>query len=400
MALPPVVTLEIGTTKTVALVAEMRDDGHVMITGLGEHPSVGVRKGEIIDFENAASCVRSAVEMAEESGKVAVRQVHLAVSGGHIEAVTNRGSVPVLDEEGEITEDDVEQVMEVARAINLPVDREQLHTICQHFQIDDQQRVIRPEGMEGAKLSLDMLILHGVRSRLHNTIRVVRSIPLDVHDVVFSGIGSALAVLTVEQKRSGIVVIDLGGGTTDYLVYADNVVAAAGSLGLGGDHVTNDIALAFNIPTAQSEGLKKEAGSAVTDGGAGAQRVTLPPQVGFQGRTVALASLHTVINARMDEILRMVRKRLEERRVLSRVGAGIVLTGGGSRLKGLGELAEKVFRLPCAVGPPRSVSGLDAVSEGPEYATCAGLAQYAFRTLGEEAPTSLLGRLVRGFFGR
>jgi len=150
MAMPPVVALEIGTSKVIALVGEMREDGYVMVTGMGEHPSAGLRKGEIIDLENAVVCVRSVLEMAEESGKVAIRQVHLAVSGGHIQSLVNRGTVPVLDEDGEITRDDIEEVMDVARAINLPADREILHTICQHFCIDNQERVVKPEGMEGA----------------------------------------------------------------------------------------------------------------------------------------------------------------------------------------------------------------------------------------------------------
>ena len=262
MALPPVVGLEIGTSKVIALVGEMREDGHVMITGMGERSSLGVRKGEIVDLENAVACTRGALEDAEESGRVSIRQVLLAVSGGHIQSMVNRGAVPVMDEDGEIMQEDVDQVMDVARAVNLPPEREVLHTICQHFCVDDQERVTRPEGMEGAKLALDMLVLHGVRNLLRNTVKVVRSIPMTVQDVTFSGLCSALAALTPEQKKSGAVVIDLGAGTTDYIAYAGNVVAAAGALGVGGDHVTNDIAVAFSIPLTQAENLKHESASA------------------------------------------------------------------------------------------------------------------------------------------
>jgi cell division protein FtsA len=288
--------------------------------------------------------------------------------------------VPVLDREQGITKEDIEQVMEVARAVNLPPDREILHTVCQHFRIDNQEKVLKPEGLEGAKLSVDMLVLHGVRARLNNTVRVAHRIPVRVQDVVFSGLCSALAVLTPDQKKSGVVCIDCGGGTTDYLAYSGGVVAAAGSLGLGGDHVTNDIATAFNIPSANAEVLKRQSGCAVVKVASPAQRTSLPPEVGFPGRSVSLRALHTVIHARTDEILGTVKKRLEKDGVLPHIGAGVVLTGGGAHLKGLAELGQRLFGLPCAVGRPRNMTGLATPTEGPEYATCSGLVQYGFRT--------------------
>ena len=211
--------------------------------------------------------------------------------------------IPVRSRTGEITESDVAQVREVAKAVNLPADREILHSIGQHYCIDDQEQGSSPAGMEGAKLSLDMLVLHGIRGRMHNVAKVVRSVPVGVQDVAFSGLCSAMAVLTPEQKKSGVIVIDLGGGTTDYVVYADDVVAAAGALGIGGDHITNDIALAFNIPTSQTENVKREHGSAFVEPGAGSKKVDVPADVGFPGRNVSLKSLSTVINARADEIL-------------------------------------------------------------------------------------------------
>jgi cell division protein FtsA len=371
-----------------------------MITGMGEAPSAGVRKGEIIDLENAVVCVRSALAMAEESGKVAIRQVHLAVSGGHLESVINRGTVPVVDPEAGIAREDVEQVMEVARAIHLAPEREVLHTICQHFCIDGQERVIKPEGMEGARLALDMLVVHGVRARLHNTVRVVRSVPMDVQDVAFSGLCAALAVLTPEQKKSGVVVIDLGGGTTNYLAYADGVVATAGALGVGGDHITNDIALAFTIPGSQAESLKRGSGAATLRSLSGAPRVTLPPEVGFPGRSVSVKALQTVIHARVEEMFGMVVRRLDREGILHHVGAGIVLTGGGAHLRGVTEVAEQVFALPCALGRPINVSGLAAVAAGPEYATGSGLVLYGFRTSADQRRESRLGGWLKDLFRR
>ena len=400
MRLAPVVALEIGTTKTIALVGEMREDGQIMVTGMGERPSTGVRKGEITDLANAGICVRSVLERAEESSKVTIRQVLLSVSGGHIQGLINRGTVHVLDKDGEVTRDDVEQVMEVARAVSLPTDREVLHTVCQHFCIDNQERIIKPEGMEGSRLSLDMIVVHGVRRRLNTTVRVVRSIPVDVQDVVFSGLCSALSVLSVAQKKNGVVVVDLGGGTTDYLAYADNVVAAAGVLGIGGDHVTNDITIGFNIPMSRAEILKQESGSAIIVSRSRGKRVVLPPEVGFSGRTIDLRALHMVINARVDETLSMIKRRLEEQGILHHVGSGIVLTGGGAHLTGICELGEKIFGLPCTIGTPRNITGLAIATGGPEYATCSGLVQYGFRANGDEKRFPPLADWFRGLFGR
>lgn len=390
MAIAPVVGLEIGTSKVIALVGEFREDGVIMITGMGERPSTGVRKGEIIDFENAAHCVKSVLTMAEERSNVEIREVLLAVSGGHIQSVVNLGTVPVYDQGGEITREDVEDVMDVARAVSLPPERDVLHTISQYFYIDKDQRVINPEGMEGAQLSVNMLVVHGVRTRLNSTMRVARNAQVEVQDVACGGLSSALAVLTAEQKKSGVVVIDIGGGTTDYVVYAEGIVASVGVLGVGGDHVTNDIAIGFSIPMAQAEQLKRESGSVDVQAAAAEATVTLPPEGGFTGRVVPIRALNTILHARMDELLTMIRRRLDREDVLHHLGAGIVLTGGVARTAGLVPLAESIFGLPCTIGRPRNVSGLVTASSGPEYATACGLVQYGFKAVRETSRPQVL----------
>jgi cell division protein FtsA len=400
MSLDPVVALEIGTSKVIGMVGEVREGGHLLITGMGVHPSVGVRKGEIVDLESAVICVRAVLDAAEESSKVSIRNVHLAVSGGHIQSLVNRGSIPILSKDREITEAHVEQVMDVARAINLPPERDIIHTICQHFSIDDRDRVVRPEGMEGTRLSLDMLMLHGIRNQLRNTIRVVKSIPMSVQDVAFSGLCSALAVLSPEQKRNGVIVIDLGGGTTDYVAYRDDAVAAAGVIAVGGDHVTNDVAVAFDIPTLQAEALKRDAGTVVAEDGDDERRVAVPPDVGFQGKSIAATALRTVVHARMDETLRMVRQRVEDADALRSAASGVVLTGGGVHTRGLVKLTEQVFGLPGTIGKPRNVSGLATATEGPEYASCVGMVQYAFHAAGSQKQGAGLGGWLKGLFRR
>jgi cell division protein FtsA len=400
MPLPPIVSLEIGTSKVVALVGEMREGGHVTITGIGEHQSAGVRKGEIVDIEHAMVCVRAALGMAEESGKVAIRQVHLAVSGGHMQSVTNRGSVPVRSSEGEITAADANHALEVARALNLPPDRDVLHTLCQYYCIDDEERVIRPEGMEGSKLAVDVLVLHGVRRRMNNTLKVVRNVLLDVQDVVFSGLCAALSTLSDEQKKMGVLLLDIGGGTVSYVAYSGGVVVAAGCLGLGGDHISNDVAIGLNIPTPRAEQLKRDAGAARVGSEDGFHKVAVPSEVGFAGREVSVRALNTIIAARVDEVLGLVRCRIEQAINLHQLGAGVVITGGGARLRRMDDAVEQVFGLPCAVGRPHNVMGLAAVTEGPEYAVASGLVQYGFKTNAEDGREVQIGGWLRKLFGR
>lgn len=399
MAVPPVVALEVGTSKVVALVGEPREDGGIAIIGMGEHSSRGVRKGEVVDLENAVSCVRGALHAAEESAQVTIRRVHVALSGGHIQSQINRGSTRVLSPDGEIADADIEQVMELARAVNLPPEREILHTICRHFCVDEQQYVANPKGLSGAKLSLDMLAMHGMRSRLQNTVKVVQGVPMDVQDVAFSGLCAGLAVLTPEHKEIGALVVDLGGGTTNYVAYSDKMLAAAGVFGVGGEHVTNDISLAFNVSLRQAEFLKIEHGSAVVDLANRTKRVVPPSEVGFSERPVNLSSLHVVINARVKEMLEMVKAGIEHCEGCGSFGAGVILTGGGARLRGAGELAEKVFNLPCHVGKPRDVDGLAAAIEAPEYAVGVGMVRYGLTNAQEESGFSL-GAWIRDLFGK
>ncbi len=384
-----------------AVIGESRDDGHLMITGLGECPSRGVRKGEIVDFDNALACVREALQLAEENGRVTINEVHLVVSGGHISSLVNRGSVPILNSRKEITEADIDHVLETARAVNLAQDRLVLHTISQCFHVDDQPGVIDPDGMEGSKLAADMLIIHGLRTRLRNIVKVVRTVKVEVADVAFSGLCAALAVLSAEDKEAGSMVIDLGGGTTDYVVYAHNAIAAAGSFGVGGDHVTNDIARGLRIPIADAEKLKEESGSAMVEMAARSQKVALPADSGLAERAVKLSDIHTITHLRMEETLTLVKNELVEKNLLRSLGGGVVLAGGGAHLKNVVKLAEKVFGLPCRIGKPRGVAGLATVTEGPEYAAIVGMARYGIKSLeqAERSGKSFID-IVRKLFGK
>lgn len=392
---PPVVAVEMGTSRIRALVGEVRDGGQCMITGFGESPSRGVRKGEIVHVETAETCLRSALQQAEENGHVHIHQVHLVVTGGHIDSLVNRGSVPVMDPDHEVLEEDVEHAMEHARSVGLSAERRVLHTICQHFYVDDQEGVTDPVGMEGSKLSVDMLVIHGLLNRMRNMVRVVLGTQVEVEDVAFSGLCAALAVLSREDKENGAVMVDLGGGTTDFVAYARGIIADAGCFAVGGDHVSNDIARGLHLSVAEAERLKETEGGVLVDLAARSQKIVLGGEAGQAARAVKLADLNTIIHARLDETLRLVRDRMEAKGLLHALGGGVVLTGGGARTRDLLPLAEKVFGLPCRIGCPMGLAGLAVVAESPQFAAPAGMVKYAFRTRPREQG---FGSAIRKFF--
>ncbi len=400
MDLTPFVALEMGTTKVRALAAEARDDDHMTILGLGECASRGISKSEVIDFDAALSCVRTALHLAEENAGVSIKQVHLLAKGSHLRTLVNRGSIPILNRGGEITRDDVEHVMDTARAVNLSGDQEILHSMAQHFYVDDQGGVINPEGMEGAKLAVDMLMVHGSRTRLRNLVKVVRSVPVDVQDVAFSGLCTALAVLGPEHKAQGALVIDMGGGVTDYLAYAGSAIASAGSLAVGGDHVTNDLARGLQVTLPQAERLKEEYGSAVVDLAHRGDHVDLGGSEGApRSRFVRLGDLQTITSLRQEETFTLIRDELERKDILHHLGSGVFLTGGGAYLNRATPLAERVFNLPCQLGKPRDVSGLAVATDGPEYAAPIGMLRYAMRTARRSNRGSFIAEWINSLLG-
>lgn len=400
----PVVGLEIGTSKVVALVGDMQDDNTVAVLGKGESSSIGIRKGEIVNMEQAVPCIRRALAEAERTSDVALHEVVVALSGGHIRGNTYPGVMPVRGAGGTVTEDDVEDVMELARSVPLGADRDMLHTINQLYTVDDNSGVVNPVGMVGHKLALSVLGFHGSHTHIGTVERAVERAQVDVKDIVFGGLASALGVLEREQKRNGVVVIDLGAGTTDYIAYGDGVICCGGSLGIGGDHVTNDVVTAFGLSQMRAETLKREHGMAVVPALADSREIRLAPEIQFPGRTIRSRALHTVIHARMEETLEKVKKCLDREYVLARAGSGVVLTGGGAYMSGVEDLARQVFGVPCRIGRlggDARMGGSCAVT-GPEYATCYGLVEYTLRMQLQEGvkETTFFGSVVRQLLGR
>ncbi|MBQ6926090.1 MAG: cell division protein FtsA [Kiritimatiellae bacterium] len=394
MAIPPIAALEIGTSQTVVLVGELDQARRVRIIGKGVYPTTGVHKGQVVDLQHAKVGVEMALKQAAEESQVDIGRVVLAVSGGHVEASQNQAAVAIMSRDRIVTHEDVEEVTERVKEIQLPDGREVMHTITQNFSLDGQSGIVKPEGLQGSQLLLNMLLIHARRGPVENMRSVAVAAELDVDDIVFSGLCSALAVLTPDQKRNGVAVIDLGGGTTNYLAYAGNVMAAAGSLAVGGEHVTNDLALAFNIPQARAEELKLQHGSAVISPTAGLKRLSVPNEFGKQDQTISLKAFHTVINARVAETLHIVRSRLHDADLLTKLGAGVVFTGGGAALPGLCELGQSIFGVPCAIGEPAVFSpALDNVPNLPAFATAIGLIQYGIRTYHDTGVKDFIRRI-------
>ena len=400
MAIPPIAALEIGTSRTVICVGEADESGRMRITGVGSYPSTGVRKGQITDLSQAKVGVESAAKQAEKQADVSIWQVLLAISGGHVQAAVNTGMATIRSSDRVVSKEDIDEVVENAQTVQIDADRQVLHTITQSFMVDDQPGIVKPEGMRCKVLTLNVMAVHGVKNRIDNAVSVSKSAQLEVTDVAFSGICAALAVLSPEQKRNGVVLVDLGGGTTNYIAYCNNVISAVGCIAVGGDHVTNDIALAFNIPLNRAEELKRAEGCAVIDPDTSGRRMVLSADIGFEERMISCKALQTVVNSRMDELFRVLRSRLDEAGVLPHLGGGVILTGGGAYLRKVSDLAQRIFGLPCRIGLPVNVDGLDAVEQPAALSTAAGLVLYGKMTYEDRKMLSPLRNLFKGVFRR
>jgi cell division protein FtsA len=392
--------MEIGTTKVCVVVAEAADDGTIQISGVGQAQSCGVRKGEVVDFDTAQVCVREALANAEENSSIDIGSAFVAISGSHISSLNCRGQFMIPEDQEEITEEDCGRVSQSAHAVGLPPDRAFLHTILQHYYVDGQEGVINPVGMAGSKLEADFHLIHGVHNRIKNTVRCVKDlVVVEVADVVFSGLAAAQAVLTSHDKELGALVIDIGGGTTDYLAYVNGAVRASGVLGVGGDHITNDISLGLRIPMTRAEKLKCEEGSATLGRHRFGETIVLKDDAGFAGREIEREKLDTIIHMRMKETLELLRRRLDQEKILDFLGAGVFVTGGCSQIKGLKPLIEEVFGLPVSIATARNVGGMKSVVENPQFATAIGMVIYGQAVQSERPSTGILGKL-KGLFGK
>ena len=368
--------LEIGTSKICVVVGEQGAGGALNVIGVGQSLSRGVRKGESINPKQVEEDLREAMFTAERMAGVEISSVYLGVSGGHIRSFDNRGFHRVVPPGREILPEDVEDVVNNAKAINLPVENTLIHTIRQHFLVDGQDGVTDPVGMHGSRLELDLHIVHGNTNRLQTPVTLVQSMSLKVDGVVFNGIASSLAVLTHEQKELGALVIDIGGGTTEYVVYCEGIIRHSGVLAVGGDHVTNDLAYGLKITLKRAEKLKLEHGSAFVADAAKEQTVSVTDENGFERNRVKVGHVQLIMSARLEEIFQIIAQSLEEAGLTDYLRAGVFLCGGTSRVPGIAALAEEIFHLNVTIGHASAISGLAKTLDEPEFATAIGLVKY------------------------
>ena len=373
---PIIVGLDIGTSKVCAVVGEMTDSGTLNIVGVGQARSRGVRKGEIADGTLAFEDIRNAIVEAEQMADAEIRSVYLGVSGGHIHGIDNRGYHPVASDDREITEEDVQDVLKNARAINLPADNRIMHVIRQHFLVDGQDGIINPVGMVGARIEVDVHVVYGNVNRLQNPIRAVKGLQLEVEDIVFSGLASALAILSNEQKEMGALVIDMGSGTTEYVVYSGGIIKHAGVLALGGDHVSNDLAYGLKVPMGRAEQLKRQFGSAILDDSVEGQMIHQTSEHGFPEKPCSLEHLRRIMSLRLEEIFDLIAQDLDRVGLIEYLREGVFICGGGARIPDIQTLAARVFRVPASLGHTNLVSGLKSVLDQPEFAAGIGLVRY------------------------
>lgn len=371
-----IVGLELGTSKVCAVVGELNADGALSIVGLGQCRSRGVRKGDLVDPTAAAEDIRNAIAEAEEMADAEVRAVFLGVSGGHVRGLSHRGRHNIPSVDRQITEEDVQDVVKNAKAINLPADAQPIHVIRQHFIVDNQRGVLNPMHMVGSQLEVDVHVIHGSHARVETAVRAVRSLQLEVEEVVFNGLASSLAVLTAADKEMGALVIDFGAGTTEYVVYADGIVKHSGVIAVGGDHVTNDLAYGLKVSMSRAEQLKVEQGSAVVDASIRGQTIPLPSDVGLPERSVNLEHLRRVMSLRVEETFEIIAGEVDKAGLLDYLRAGVFLCGGGARIPDIQRLGERVFHLPVSLGRTKSISGLVSTLDQPEFATAIGLVRF------------------------
>lgn len=371
-----IVGLEIGTSKVCAIVGEINSAGVLNIIGVGQARSRGVRKGEIADPSLAEEDVRNAIVEAELMSNAEIRSVYLGVTGNHIRGFNNRGVHPVVSADREIMEEDVQDVIKNAKAINLPTENSVVHAIRQHFHVDGQDGITNPVGMCGARVEVDVHVIHGNINRLQNPMRVVSGLQLEIENVVFTGMASSLALLSNEEKELGALVIDFGGGTTEYVVYCDGIIKHTGVLALGGDHVSHDLAMGLKVPMGRAEQLKIEHGSALLTEAVKGKTITINGEMGQTSKPINLEHLRRVMALRVEEIFQIIEQDLATAGLLDYVRAGVFICGGGARIPQIQDLAEKIFQLPASLGKANSINGLTSALDQPEFATAIGLAKF------------------------
>jgi len=372
-----VVGLDIGTTKICAIIGDVKSDGGVDVIGFGSHPSRGLKKGMVVNIESTVESIRQAIDDAQMMAGVEVGSVYVGIAGGHITGINSTGIIAVKNQE--ITAREIEKVIDAARVVALPMDREVIHVLPQEFIVDDHDGILDPLGMSGVRMEARVHIVTAAVTSAHNIVKCVNKADLEVEDIVLEQLASAETMLSPDERELGVVLIDIGGGSTNIALISGHAVKHTAVLGVGGQHITNDLAYGLNTTLPEAERLKKTYGCAYSPK-AGMHEIIEVRSLGereLQRHT--RMDLCDIIEPRVEEILQMALQEIKQSAYADSAKAGVVLTGGTALLPGLVELAEDIFRLPARCGVPTGIGGMVEMVNSPMYATGVGLLQFALK---------------------
>ncbi len=366
-----VVGLDIGTSKICAVVGEVRADGIVEIIGMGSHPSVGLRKGVVVNIDNTVNSIKEAVEEAETMAGCEISSVFAGIAGGHVKGFNSHGVIALKNRE--VGKRDIERVIDAARAVAIPMDREVIHTLPQEFIVDDQAGISDPAGMSGVRLEVKVHIVTGAVTSAQNIIRCANRAGLDVYDIVLESLASSEAVLTDEERNLGVALVDFGGGTTDLAIFSQGSIKHTSVLALGGDNLTNDVAIGIRTPFKEAEKIKIKYGSALSSLIGKDETIEVPSVGGGKPRVISRELLGEILELRVVEVFELIQQEMIKSGYDDLVISGVVVTGGSSLLPGVPEIVEQVFNMPSRIGYPINIGGLKDIINSPMYATAVGL---------------------------
>ncbi len=374
-----IVGLDIGTTKISAIIGELQEDG-VDIIGVGTHPSRGLRKGVVINIESTVESIRKAVEEAEAVCGTEINSVYTGIAGGHIRGINSHGICALKDQE--VHSVDVERAIDAAQAVAIPLDREVIHVIPQEFVVDEQDGIKDPIGMSGVRLEAKVHIVTAAVTSAQNIVKCCNRAGLNVNDIILEQLAAAEATLTQEEKDLGVVIIDMGGGTTDLAVFSEGSLVHTAVLSIGGNHITNDIAVGLRTAAVEADKIKRRYGCALSSMVGREETIEVPSVGGRSDRVLSRQILSEIIEPRLEEVFTLVKQEIAKSGYEDLIASGIVLTGGSTLMEGMPELAEQIFSLPVRRGVPKGIGGLVEVVKSPLYATGVGLVLYGSRHQG------------------
>jgi len=398
-----IVGLDIGTTKICCIVGNMTSEG-LEVVGIGTSPSKGLRKGVVINIESTVDAIQKAIREAELMAGCEIKSVFAGIAGGHIKGLNSQGVIAIKNRE--VTPDDLQRVIDAAKAIAIPMDREVLHILPQEFIIDDQDGIREPLGMSGVRLEAKVHIVTGAVASAQNIVKSCNRAGVDVADIVLEQLASSEAVLSADEKELGVALVDIGGGTSDIAIFSEGAIKHTSVLAIGGDHLTNDIAVGLRTPMGEAEKIKQAYGCCLTSMVGKDETIEVPSVGGREPRILSRQLLAEILEPRVEEIFSLVNREIIKSGYEELIASGIVLTGGSSILPGTPELAEQVFNLPVRRGNPTDIGGLSDVVHSPIYATGVGLVKYGSRNtqtqnfrIGEANVFERVVRRMKDWFG-